>query len=79
MILDEKLIVLKGMGENKQQQMYCWGEQNDDKNLMGSDQMQKKHFESLKNFVYSSHYFSCICTKETKSEQCDFSTNFQEF
>ena len=26
-----------------------------------------------------SHYFSCICTKETKSEQCDFPTNFQVF
>ena len=27
----------------------------------------------------TSHYFSCICTKETKSEQCDFPTNFQVF
>ena len=26
-----------------------------------------------------SHYFSCICTKETKYEQCDFPTNFQVF
>ena len=26
-----------------------------------------------------SHYFSCICTKETKSEQCDFPTIFQLF
>ena len=25
------------------------------------------------------HYFSCICTKKTKSEQCDFPTNFQVF
>ena len=26
-----------------------------------------------------SHYLSCICTKETKSEQCDFLTTFQVF
>ena len=34
---------------------------------------------SITFFVYPSHNFFCICTKETVSEQCDFSTEWEKF